>query len=183
MSGQPANKLDPVLVRRVVKQITNIDPGANPQFTDINSIIAGTGVIPVIPMNTPANEALQVYPRGWWGGGTVDAIGNAGTAQSQSLVNATWSGAADGSTVYTVTTGKTFYCAGVAMGANAAGTTLNVLKVAGTSVVSSLTNQTSFATALTSGGQTPIFKAASASAITANSGGAGNFGTLWGWEE
>lgn len=109
----PINKLDPVLVRRIVKQLTNQDVGSNPQYMDLVSLLSGTGVLPVIPLNTPGNEALQVYPRGWWAGGTIDAIGNSGTPQSQTIFALTTgvnAGQATGDhNLHTVTSGKTFY--------------------------------------------------------------------------
>lgn len=128
-SPTPINALDPVLIRRFMKQLTNIDVGANPQYANLIQTLESTGVMPVVPINTPANEVLQVYPRGWWGGGTVDSIGISGTAQIQTKVNVTVAGGKNGTSItagtglllYTVTAGKTFYVSAITLSTAAAG--------------------------------------------------------------
>jgi hypothetical protein len=70
------NALDPILLRRIYTTLAGIDPGANPQFfANILQTAFNAGVIPVVPINNRHIGfvvPLDVYPRGWWGGGVVD---------------------------------------------------------------------------------------------------------------
>lgn len=82
------NALDPVLLRRLMYVVTGIDPGPNVQVSWAaieTALRAGVQPVSVVTnRGTGKSYVLDVYPRGWWGGGTVDTV----NGQVQTLVNA-----------------------------------------------------------------------------------------------
>jgi hypothetical protein len=175
------NNIDPILLRRMFSMITAVDPGTNPQI-DFGALIGNTPLQIVVPVNNVRNP-LYVYNRGWWGGGTVDAI----TAQKQTQINITGNpnGNTVGDVLYTVTTGKIFYCTGATLsGADATnkqiGVSANEVLVLLGIVIGAGNSSVTFG-----GGQGVIFTAPSGTDIEAEGNfGAGNgYFTLWGWEE
>jgi len=99
---------------------------------------------------------------------------------TQSLVNAVLHQAADGSTIYTVTAGKTFYCLGFSVGCNTA--SAGSLSVAGTRKISWFLNAVNGEGFCSFGHNGIIFTATAGQAITVTVGAANVDATLWGYE-
>jgi hypothetical protein len=164
---------------------TGIDPG-NDGLTDLNVLFNLKGIQPVV-FHTMKNQALDVYNRGFpraLSGGTA-VQQNADSTLVQTPVNVYLGNQSSNATLYTVTTGKTFFCTGYIFLDRSGALNNAVLKVAGTGISEfDFNNQLGggFQMVLTSGGGPPLFTATTAQAITATT--TGNFSvTMWGWEE
>lgn len=179
-------RFDPKWIRKLIQIYTTIDPGANP-FENMNEIFNKYGVQPVAFV-TLKNQAIRAYNPGF-----ARALA-AGTAIEQnadstfvqtgiqkmtdptSLVN-------DDTTVYTVTTGKTFYCTGAFMCNNSGAAAVLFLYDGGTTYFAGTIVPTKQSTWLSSG-QTPLFVATSGTAIKIKGAGAtANLAGIVGWEE
>jgi len=103
------------------------------------------------------------------------------TTVTQTLVNASVRDVVSGSTIYTVTSGKTFYCMGVALGKGATANSYLDVKVA--TVIKVSVSSAVQDTVVVTAGACPIFTATSGQAITIESNNTNVIATMWGWEE
>lgn len=106
--------IDPILLRRMYAELTGLDPGPNPQFfSNILQTALAVGILPVVPVNNRKpgfNTPLDVYPRGWWGGGVVDTTsGQTQTNVSASTTNVTITNAFVTYLTITLPAAKTLY--------------------------------------------------------------------------
>lgn len=183
-SGAPTTyqKFDPKWLRKLIQIYTTVDPGSVPQ-EDLNNVFNQFGIQPVAFV-TLKNQAIRAYNPGFaraLAAGTAIEQNSDSTFVQTAVSGVTTAGVNDGTTVYTVTTGKTFYCMNMSLG-NANGAAFGFyIKVAGTTV---------FSTWLNAGASQsycsyfPLFYATSGQAITVTgSGNGGNQVSLIGWEE
>lgn len=110
----------------------------------------------------------------------VTLSGSTGLPQinaSQTFVSAKLTNAANGSTIYTVTAGKTFYCTGFSPQGGGAG---SVHIVSNCNLNPFSPSSTDGASCTMSGNVIAVFSAGTA--ITITSGAAGNYDMIWGYE-
>jgi hypothetical protein len=156
----PEQAADPAVIRRYVQDITKVDQGGISGSEDIvGNLSRSTGITPVYVIS-----GLQI------------------PSNSQVFVNKNVNAVNDGTTVYTVTTGKTFYMFGCIWGAEGVGLLKVVVKQGSTELFEVLGG-----TAITAYGQiasaSPI--AALGSGVVISVTGAGvsnNFCTVYGVE-
>lgn len=174
-------------LRRLYQAIKGVDPGATP-IVDTNADFNLFGVQPVAIATTVDYPLHAQLVNNTSGGSAISASNPLQVASSPpaNIVNtgATGQNVGDGATVYTVTTGKTFYCTGMMVGNNAGAAKTQTVSAGATQVWSGQYTATG-----TVGNHdviaspTPIFSAASTTAITISGGGAGaNVLVLWGYE-
>jgi len=169
-------KFNTVWLRRIYNTIKGVDVGTTPHV-DANADLNEFGIQPVAVQATPAFPIpVTLY--------NDDSKGTKGTPLITGLVNATVQLVNDGVTVYTVTTGKTFYCMGVVLSHNANGGATEEIKSGATVVVEVFMDTTATTNApISITSTTPIFSSASGVVITVTGAGAShNSVTLFGYE-
>lgn len=183
--GLPATPqwLDPKWLRKIVQIYTGVDPGLNSPGIDLNQLLNIRGIQPVAFV-TLKNQAIRAYNPGFArlvsGGTAIEQ--NEDSTLVQTYVNATIIRQNDGATVYTVTTGKTFYCTGIAVSSEAAAAALMIIQVGGSTVLEHFipTKDAKWFTSMPA----PLFSGTSGQTITISGAGAAlNTCSIFGWEE
>lgn len=179
-------KFDPKWIRKLIQIYTTVDPGVVPT-EDLNAIFNQFGIQPVVFV-TLKNQAIRAYNPGFAraisGGTAIEQNADSTFVQSPVSANTGSTGQNNGTTVYTVTTGRTFYCTGLLLsnGGNATGQMLLQTAAGATTLWCDVMLQNT--ARWYSSGQTPLFSVPSAGVITVTGGGAGgNECVLVGWEE
>lgn len=110
--------LNPKYIRNLISNFGGVDIGSGviPPI-NLNDYFVQYGIMPVV-LAQDNTKPLFVRPLGFWNGGTITTDAQNGPI-SQTLVNpASISASGNGTSIYTVTTGKTLYITAAIVGNN-----------------------------------------------------------------